>query len=403
MVADATRSELHPDDALPNMRKLLKCGGKLLLQTSTQAHSDHGLPNGIAPGVSNCKTLLCPTYESVSSALSMILGETLTASSSDISTLPDLGADGKVCTCLAELEQSILDNCNEAQWTSIQKTLSSASQVLWITCGGTMNVKHIEAGLMTGLARSARSDNEALRLITLDLDPCQKSAEDTARIILDVLHASFNPRAEEPSREFEYAERGGRIYIPRLVQDRKLQDYLTASVTQPEPKLQPFFQPDRPLRLEVETPGLLDSIRFVEDETPRKSLAADELRMDLRASGVNFRDVMISLGQLDDSSAMAGEHSGVVSGVGTDLIDRFRIGDRICAWGGNAYASSIVVNGLAAQHIPDDMSFETAASIPIVYATVYYSLVHLARLKRGETVLIHRAAGGVGQTAVMLA
>ena len=49
------------------------------------------------------------------------------------------------------------------------------------------------------------------------------------------------------------------------------------------------------------------------------------------------------------------------------------------------------------------MSFETAASIPVVYTTAYYSLVHLTRLKRGETVLIHSAAGGVGQAAVMLA
>ena len=58
---------------------------------------------------------------------------------------------------------------------------------------------------------------------------------------------------------------------------------------------------------------------------------------------------------------------------------------------------------MSAQRIPDDISFETAASIPIVYTTACYSLVHLARLKRGETVLIHSAAGGVGQAAIMLA
>ena len=62
--------------------------------------------------------------------------------------------------------------------------------------------------------------------------------------------------------------------------------------------------------------------------------------MDLRASGVSFRDVMISLGQLDDSSAMCGEHSGIVTAVGTSLTNVFHVGDRICAWGGNAYASA---------------------------------------------------------------
>ena len=344
-----------------------------------------------------------PASKSLSSALCTLLGQKLTATSTEISALPQLSADGKVCICLAELEGSVLNQCTETSWVSVQKMLSSASRVLWITSGGAMNVKYAEAGLMTGLARSARSDNEALRLVTLDLDPCQKSVQDTARIILTTLYASFNKRAEEASRESEYAERGGAIYIPRLVEDQNLQAYLTASTTQPKPELQPFFQHDRPLRLEVEIPGMLDSIRFVDDGTPQKSLNANELRMDLRASGVNFRDVMISLGQLDESSAMCGEHSGIVTAVGTDLTNSFHLGDRICAWGGNAYASTVVVNGLSAQIIPNDMSFETAASVPIVYTTAYYSLVHLARLKKGESVLIHSAAGGVGQAAVMLA
>ena len=342
-------------------------------------------------------------FESLSSALCSLLDQPITARSSDICALPELSGDGKTCICLAELEESILDNCDELQWTSIQKMLYSASRVLWITRGGTMNARYAEASLITGLARSARSDNEALHLVTLDLDPCQKSAEDAARILLNILHTSFNTQAEEQSRDFEYTERGGQIYIPRLVEDQSLQAYLTASTTVSKTETEPFFQHDRPLRLEVETPGLLDSIRFVEDDTPQKSLGAEELRMDLRASGVNFRDVMISLGQLDDSSAMCGEHSGIVTAVGTSLRNAFHVGDRICAWGGNAYASSIVVNGLSAQIIPINMSFETAASIPIVYTTAYYSLVHLARLKRGETVLIHSAAGGVGQAAVMLA
>ena len=342
-------------------------------------------------------------FESLSSALCTLLGQPIIVRSSDICALPEISGDGKTCICLAELGESILDSCDELRWTSIQKMLSSASRVLWITRGGTMNTRYAEASLITGLARSARSDNEALHLVTLDLDPCQKSTEDTARIILNILQTSFNTQAEEQSRDFEYTERGGQIYIPRLVEDQSLQAYLTASTTVTKTETEPFFQHNRPLRLEVETPGLLDSIRFVEDDTPQKSLGAEELRMDLRASGVNFRDVMISLGQLDDSSAMCGEHSGIVTAVGTSLTNVFHIGDRICAWGGNAYASSIVVNGLSAQIIPNDMSFETAASIPIVYTTAYYSLVHLARLKRGETVLIHSAAGGVGQAAVMLA
>ena len=121
------------------------------------------------------------------------------------------------------------------------------------------------------------------------------------------------------------------------------------------------------------------------------------------AYGINFRDVMISFGQLEDTSLMSSEHSSVVTEVGIDLVEQFRVGDRICAWGDNAYTSSVTVNDSTAQHIPDDMTFETAASIPIVYATVYYALVHLVRLQNAESMLIHSAAGEVGQADIMLA
>lgn len=125
--------------------------------------------------------------------------------------------------------------------------------------------------------------------------------------------------------------------------------------------------------------------------------------MQPRCYGVNFRDVMIALGRLEETSAMSSEHSGVIVEVGEDLVEEFQVGDRICAWGGSPYASSVTVHGLAAQRLPDGMSFEEAASILIVYATVYYGLLHLARLEKGETVLIHSGAGGVGQAAIMLA
>ena len=254
-----------------------------------------------------------------------------------------------------------------------------------------------ECGLITGLARSSRYDNEALRMVTLDIDPHQPNPETTGSLIVNVLDKSFVATAGQPlTSDVEVVEREGRLLVPRLVEDSQLQNFLTSRTSdlEPEPELHPFFQANGVFRLEVATPGLLDSLRFVEDLTGSLPLAANELRMSPRAFGVNFRDVMISLGQLEDTSLMSSEHSGIITEVGENLHERFHVGDRICAWGGNAYASCVRVSDMAACHIPDDMSFETAASIPIVYATVYYALLHLARLRKGETVLIHSAAGG---------
>lgn len=201
----------------------------------------------------------------------------------------------------------------------------------------------------------------------------------------------------------ESTQKFGHIHVPRVIGDQTLQRHLISRSTEPEPELQKFFQSTRALRLEVATPGLLDSLRFIEDTTATAPLAAHELRMQPRAYDINFRDVMIALGQLEDISVMFSGHSGVVTELGSDLVGRFQAGDRICAWGGSPYAGSVTVNEDFVQQIPGGMTFEAAASVPIVYATVYYGLVHLARLQKGESVVIHSATGGVGQAAVMLA
>ena len=347
-----------------------------------------------------------PFSKAVVSELSKHLIEGPVEISSKIEDIATAGLDGKVCIFLAEIDAPILHTCTEPLWLSLQAMLSSASRVLWITCGGAMDTCVPEAGLISGLARSSRSDNEALRLVTLDIDPDRSSPEQTGKTILKILEKSFTATAERfLASDTEYVERKTHISVPRLVEDSELQTHLTGSTTssQPQVELQPFLQNDRVLRLEVSVPGLLDSLRFVEDGSSSQLLAANQLKMSPCAFGVNFRDVMISLGQLEDSSLFSSEHSGIVTEVGTDLQNQYTVGDRICAWGGNAYASSVRVSGLAAHIIPEDMSFETAASVPIVYATAYYALVHLARIRKGETVLIHSAAGGVGQAAIMLA
>ena len=362
------------------------------------------IPGLISPDVVLIRPAEYSTYsDSVVTALSSLLGGRIATISSNFQDIAWAGLHGKICICLAELESGVLNTVAELEWTAMREMASSPSQVLWVTHGGAMDVTLPEAGLIIGLARSSKSDNEALRLVTLDLDHERKTAEESATVITNLLINSFKNRAGESPKDVEFVERKGILYVSRIVEDEALQRYLTASTTVPEPEIEPFFQAHRPLRLEVAAPGLLDSLRFTEDDKGSLPIATDQLRMEPKAFGVNFRDVMISLGQLEDTSLMASEHSGVVTEVGADLKERFHVGDRICAWGGNAYASSVSISGLAAHLIPDDMTFETAASIPIVYATVYYAMIYLARIQRGESVLIHSAAGGVGQAAVMLA
>ena len=116
---------------------------------------------------------------------------------------------------------------------------------------------------------------------------------------------------------------------------------------------------------------------------------------------MNFRDVMVGLGQIPYAD-MGSECSGVVTAVGPGVAT-FEVGDRVCGMVNGAYANTIRAPHLMVCKIPDQMSHATAASIPVVFCTAYYALIEVGRLSPDESLLIHAAAGGVGQAAVMIA
>ena len=121
-----------------------------------------------------------------------------------------------------------------------------------------------------------------------------------------------------------------------------------------------------------------------------------------RAAGGNFRHVLLALGHIRGTFKGCGEVSSTVTDAGSALENRFQVGDRVVALGCNTYTSAPRVKGKLAQIIPAEITFSVAASIPAAYLTVYYTLVHLAHLRPGKTVLIHSAAGGVGIVTVQI-
>ena len=138
--------------------------------------------------------------------------------------------------------------------------------------------------------------------------------------------------------------------------------------------------------------------------------AAGEVTAHVRAAGLNFRDVLQRIGLLPEEAFEGGfagatlgmEFAGEVIAVG-DGVDHLRPGDAVFGIARDAFSSHIVApaNGLFKK--PASVSFEEAATLPVAVMTVYYSLHHLARLQKGERILIHGAAGGVGLAAVQYA
>jgi NADPH:quinone reductase-like Zn-dependent oxidoreductase len=133
----------------------------------------------------------------------------------------------------------------------------------------------------------------------------------------------------------------------------------------------------------------------------------DEIRIRVRAAGVNFADVLARLGLYPDAPkppmVVGYEVAGHVDAVGT-AVTGITEGDRIVAltrFGG--YSDTVVVPSTQAFHYPDEMSDSEAAAVPVNYLTAALALYRMAALTPGETVLVHNAGGGVGVAATQLA
>jgi acyl transferase domain-containing protein/NADPH:quinone reductase-like Zn-dependent oxidoreductase/acyl carrier protein/short-subunit dehydrogenase len=152
-------------------------------------------------------------------------------------------------------------------------------------------------------------------------------------------------------------------------------------------------------------PGLLDTLQWRPAEADRPG--EGEVAIRVEAAGLNFRDVMWAMALLPEEALLDGfsgptlglECAGVIDDIGAG-VDGLAIGDRVLALAPAALRSRVVTAAHAVARLPDGLGFAEAATIPVAYLTVLYSLGTLARLEAGETVLIHGGAGGVGLAAI---
>jgi NADPH2:quinone reductase len=142
------------------------------------------------------------------------------------------------------------------------------------------------------------------------------------------------------------------------------------------------------------------------DEVPLPEPNAREIRIRNHASALNFFDILMVQGKYQSKPPFpftpGSEVAGVVDAVGSEVKD-FIVGDRVQAMVSlNGYAEYSLASSFRSFRIPETMSFEEAAAMPVIYQTSYLSLKDRGQLKAGEWLLIHAAAGGVGSSAVQI-
>jgi acyl transferase domain-containing protein/NADPH:quinone reductase-like Zn-dependent oxidoreductase/SAM-dependent methyltransferase len=237
---------------------------------------------------------------------------------------------------------------------------------------------------VAALSKTIALEYPELHCTHVDLDPAGAAGE------IDELLEEFSN--SDGNKESLVAFRGRRRFVTRLVQRD------AASRDAPKAPSRDFKQP---YQLMIASPGVLDNLRLSVSE--RRAPEKGEVEIEVHATGLGFRDVLIALGQYPGTSQTVGyECAGKVARVGPGASP-FHVGQRVMAVGSGSFGSFLTISTDRIAPIPEHLCDEEAATIPSAFLTAHYALRRLAKISASDRVLIHAAAGGVGLAAVQLA
>lgn len=191
------------------------------------------------------------------------------------------------------------------------------------------------------------------------------------------------------SGEPQLGLRRGRAFVPRLAAG-------SSDILEFPPGARAWY-------LQSSARGTFENLQFVAHEEILGSLEPGQVRIGVRATGINFRDVLNALGMYPgDPGPLGYEGAGVVVAVGPG-VESLKVGDRVFGLLHAGFGSHSVIDHRVVTRMPEGWSFVQGASAALVFLTAYYALVDLADLRPGERILIHAAAGGVGMAAAQIA
>ena len=232
-----------------------------------------------------------------------------------------------------------------------------------------------------GLLRVICSEHSNFICRAVDLPPPSASPMDETLLWEELLRSDA---------EREIAFRGEARYARRLARGRPHEEQWLDSAV--------------PLRLDSRERGHLDTLHFVPFQMP--SCEPRQVLIEVKAAGMNFRDVLKALalypGEAPDARIFGDEVAGIVTAVGTE-VTHVKPGDRVFGIAAFGLATHTLARAGDMRRIPANLSFDHAATLPVVFMTAWHALTNVARMRAGESILIHAGAGGVGMAAIQIA
>lgn len=295
--------------------------------------------------------------------------------------------------------KALLRDIVEDDLSFLLQTIDELSQstLLWLTRPAQINCVDPYNAQILGLARTARAEL-AVDFATMEIE---HAGDGAALAVASVLRKLQRARQVDSDLDpdMEYAWTNGEVHLSRFHWFPVGKALADAAPT-PEAK-----------RLVVGQRGMLQSLQW-RGQTLEAS-EPGEVRVRTSTIGMNFRELMGALGIINIETvelrsgginAWGGESTGYVTAIGS-AVKHLKVGDRVMCMGSSSpgFATEVQRPAECCVKIPDSLSDEEAATMPIVYFTVFCGLIDKANLQKGQSLLIHSAAGGLGIAAIHVA
>ncbi|KAF8462360.1 hypothetical protein BDZ91DRAFT_662290 [Kalaharituber pfeilii] len=282
------------------------------------------------------------------------------------------------------------------------KTLTTTShQILWITAGGLIEGKNPDHALIHGLARTIKSEQTGLKFGILDVDTNDNSLSMKAasEVIVDTWTRLRN---SSDLYEREFCVKDGVLHISRVTEEVTLnaqyaKNRMGNGIT---PVLTPYDH-TKAMQVDIEQPGLFDSFFFKPDSTFETPPESDEVDIEVKAAGLTFKDITVTMGNFDNPG-IGWEYAGKVKRIGSN-VKGLKVGDRVATAIPRHLNSFIRVKEMFCVKIEESESYEEIVSMLIAYGAAIYALVDQAKVKPGETVLVHGGSSAFGRACIQVA
>ena len=409
-------ASIHSSADLMNLRKALADGGRAILELATPATTDtlksagfSGIDvtlkatgkNDVVVATAGRSTPNVPTNGSVSYEMHLVYRQKAPSVLSEIkeafeemdcrvtsSGIEDATPKGANVVILADFETPLLPSITEQEFLGMQRIISSASNLLWVSAGGLLTGKIPEFAMALGLMRSLSSEQASINVVMIDFDRDNTFAANIARI---TSRKAIEQIEKASTLDNEYCVSEGKLFISRLVSEESINSVYSVDETD---VLAIPFDPQQHLVGRMQ-PG---KVFFEPDNRLENPLDPEAVEIQVLATGLNREDVLIISGT-EFPTEFSHEVGGIVKRIGSATKD-FNVGDRVVGFSFDRFATLQRVHQDLLQKLSPNESLAEITSLPMGYAAALHGLKTLANLQRRETVLILPGSGLAGAAAI---